>query len=196
MIFQSLEVKLPTLQWKYHNLKTFCPWSCPIYPTGSIPVLSVGLINECLVILYLPHSVHSFEVCCFYFILDKRHMHWSFSVFQNSNKTATTLLQRPLYLALSKSCYIKLNSNKNRVGETNTGITFTFYRQRVLYQFWHTFEVCSEWEHIKEYSRNPYYEMSTIWFFSLCEVWVNDSGFLCQFSVSRSMPSHKKSQQS
>lgn len=70
-------------------------------------------------------SVHSFEVCCFLF-LEERHAHRSFLVFQISSKTATTLLQRPLYLALSYTCHIKLTSNKNRVGETATNLTFTF----------------------------------------------------------------------
>lgn len=107
--------------------------------------------------LYLSQSLHSFEDCCSYFILEERHMHRSFLVFQNSSKTATTLLQRSLYLALSNTCHIKLTSNKNRVGETTTNITFTFYRHRLLYQFWDEFEVCSEWKHIKEYSRSPYY---------------------------------------
>lgn len=39
-----------------------------------------------------------------------------------STKTATTLLQRPLYLALSNTGHIKLASNKYRVRKTTTNI--------------------------------------------------------------------------
>lgn len=57
MMFQILEIKLPTLQRKYH-LKTVCPWSCPIYPIGTTPVLSLRPIHGCLVIcIYLSLSI-------------------------------------------------------------------------------------------------------------------------------------------
>lgn len=39
-----------------------------------------------------------------------------------STKTATTLLQRDLYLDLSNTGHIKLESNRYRVGETTTNI--------------------------------------------------------------------------
>lgn len=103
-------------------------------------------------------SVYSFEALLLLFHTGRKaHVHRSFLVFQNSSKTATTLLQRPLYRALSNTCHVKLTSDKNRVGKTTTNTTFTFFRHRVLYQFGDEFEVCSEWEHIKEYSRSPDY---------------------------------------